>query len=189
MKKNSFKDFYQNRGGKAIFFFGFYLIFFLVLASFIKSVQDTKEKSSNLLEENTISTITTIHDLFENDFSYSFEIEDDDNIITFNGSKSSIDYNDYEYPYFLDYVNINQLIKKSKVTKAGQVMTYYELSNQTLNDILNTNMPDGVNTISEFYGTGSQNEGTYTVILDLKEYMGKEKFMIKLNYKVGDKSE
>lgn len=182
MKKNEeiskLKDFYQNKNGKAIFFFGFYLIFFITLAFVFRN------ENNRVKDDNSVSSLMTIRDLYQKDFLYHFEIDDNGSIIVFNGSKKNLDYNSYEYKYFLDYVNINQLIKKSKVTNVGENYTSYEMSNKVLNNLLNTKQSEGINKILENYGYND-----YSITLDLKEFMGKETFVIKLNYKVGDNNE
>ena len=54
-----FKDFYNNRNGKMILFFGFYLIFFIFLAFYIRGLDNNKNREIPKEEENIKEEITT----------------------------------------------------------------------------------------------------------------------------------
>lgn len=183
-KLNKFQNFYQKQGGKYILFFGFYIIFFIFFGIHLKNLNNSKVKVpvNQQIEEKMVS----MRSLFDNDFSYQFEINDNGSITNYKGTKKNIDYENSSFKYFLDYININQLLKKSKVTETGQLITNYELDNTVLNEILNTDVLDGMNKVTEILGN-SQNDYTYQIILDLSSYMQKENFIITLNYQVGEK--
>ena len=187
LKKKEITD--ENKKLKMILFFVFYLVFFILLSIYLKNYQD-KEKINDIEKQEIKNEITTIKDLFNKDFTYQFEINDNGVIINFNGSKKNIDYESYENKYFLDYVNLNQIIKKAKVISNSQIMASYEIDNQTLNELLNTDNLDGVNEIKEYYGriNNQVNQNEYQVILNLDNYMGRI-YTITLKYKVGENNE
>lgn len=163
-----FKDFYYKRNGKAILFFGFYLIFFLALILFLK-----KEEKVNV-DENKVGKSLTINELVNlNDYEYSFEIKDEDNTLYYKGTKNNIDYHDFNYSYFFDPVNINQLVKKSKVKEDN----VYEISNEIINSLLDTERESGNNTIMVH-----SNEERIVLDLDLHEYMNKNVYLMSLSY-------
>lgn len=169
---------------KMIIFFSFYLVFFLVLGMYLKNHQDGLDKKE---EKETTSSIITIKDLFNHEFTYHFEVNDNGILQVFNGTKKLTNYHNFDNNYFLNYVNVNQLMKKSRVTTKEQLTTYYEIENKTLNELLNSDIGDGINEIKEFYGS-SQNNYEYAIILDLTNYMGRN-YIVTLKYMVGDKSE
>ena len=183
-----FKDFYNNRNGKMILFFGFYLIFFIFLAFYIRGLDNNKNREMPKEEENIKEEITTydISHLINSDYSYNISILDNNETINFNGTKSNIDYGNYFNKYFLDIYNINQLLKKSKFIESKNLVLTYELSNNELNDILLTNKSDGTNKIDVLVNENSKVE---KITMDLGKYMGKDKYVITINYQVGENNE
>ena len=183
-----FKDFYNNRNGKMILFFGFYLIFFIFLAFYIRGLDNNKNREIPKEEENIKEEITTydISHLINNDYSYDISIFDNNDIITFSGTKSNIDYGNYFNKYFLDIYNINQLLKKSKFMGSKNFVLSYSLENSELNEILLTNKNEGSNKIDVLVNKTSQVE---KITMDLSKYMEKEKYLITINYKQGEQNE
>lgn len=182
-----FKDFYNNRNGKMILFFGFYLIFFIFLAFYLRGLNDNKvdaPKDETKVEEK-ITTYDISH-LINNDYSYNISILDNEDTISFQGTKNNIDYGNYQYKYFLDIYNINQLLKKSKFLDSKDLVLSYELSNSVLNDILLTTKDSGDNKIDVSVNKTGQVE---KITMDLSKYMEKEKYLIVINYNQGEQNE
>lgn len=178
-----FKDFYQSKRGRAILFFGFYLIFFLVLTIAFKNASnmDNKNKINNTNKESEIKENTSLYsmkNLLDNNFNYNIEVVDDDKIETFTGTKNNVDYNNFDNKYFFDIYNLNQLIKKSKFIKTEENVYYYEIENDTLNSILNVEKENGINKIN-VYASNSQ---VAKITLDLSEFMEKENYRITISY-------
>ena len=180
-----FKTFYNEKKGKYILFFGFYLIFFIFLAIYIRSANANKPKDDTKKEDVVITTYD-ISNLINNNYNYNIEIIDNEEVIYFNGNKNNIDYANYENKYFLDIYNINQLLKRSKLTKSENYTLYYELSNNDLNDILLTNKENGVNEIDVFV---NENGEINKIFFDLSKYFSKNIYQITINYIVGDNNE
>ena len=178
-----FKEFYQSKRGRAILFFGFYLIFFLVLTIAFKNASnmDNKNKVNNTNKESEIkenASLYSMKNLLDNNFNYNIEVVDDDKIETFTGTKNNVDYNNFDNKYFFDIYNLNQLIKKSKFIKTEENVYYYEIENDTLNSILNVEKENGINKIN-VYASNSQVE---KITLDLSEFMEKENYRIAISY-------
>lgn len=182
---DKFKIFYNEKNGKIILFFGFYLIFFIVLGIFLRNVNNQKEITPEKEEEKEITTYD-MSKIVNSNYQYEIKIEDNDEVILFNGTKSNIDYDGYSNKYFLDIYNINQLIKKSKFIKSKENMLTYELSNGVLNDILITEKNDGINIIDVYV---KDDTTVYKIVLDLTKYMEKEKYIIEVNYLIGEENE
>ena len=174
MKKkeiNAFKDFYLNKGGKTIIFFGFYLIFFGTLAIMLNNnksvVPSSDEVNSNTYSISKISS----------DYNYEIEIQDNNEIIHYQGTKNNIDYENNENKYFFDLFNINQLVKKSKYLNNDDGLNY-ELYNNQLNELFNTEKADGINKIKIITDSKGNLIG---VNLDLSSYLEKE-YKVKIKY-------
>lgn len=188
---DGFKTFYNDKKGKYILFFGFYLIFFIFLAIYIRTIRENKPVEKP--KEEVASKITTydISNLINNDYKYMIKIidydENSDESITFEGTKNNIDYANYENKYFLDIYNVNQLLKKSKYidTIDGTVLKY-ELNNSEINDILLTQKPEGINKIEVYVNEETK---VQEIILDLSNYFGKEFFHIEMFYTEVDNNE
>lgn len=180
------KAFYQSKRGKSICFFGFYLIFFLVLAIILNNNQNRLNNQKNNKEEvnnQQINNNYNISNLINSNYNYQFLVYDNDITYKFSGSKNNIDYMDFDNKYFFDLYNINQLIKKSKFVKREQNILMYELNNSVLNDLLIQERRDGINKINIYLKTNGDIE---KFIFDLSQFMQKDKYILELNYKVGD---
>ena len=182
---DGFKTFYNEKNGKYILFFGFYLIFFIFLAFYMRSLNANKPKEENKEQEQVVEKITTydISNLINNDYIYSIEINDNEEKINFNGKKSNIDYANYEHKYFLDIYNINQLLKRSKLVKSEDNILTYELSNKEINDILLTNKNDAVNKIDVYVNNKTE---IIRIIFDLSNYLDKDVYQIIIDYNIGE---
>ena len=184
---DDFKDWYGNRKGKYILFFGFYLIFFIVLAIYLRSENYEKKepKKEETKQEEKITTYD-ITNLIENDFKYEIVINDNEELTTFNGSKEKVDYGEYANKYFLDIYNINQLLKKSKYVDSKENILTYELTNATLNELLSKEKSDGNNRIDVYVTKDNKVE---RIVLDLSSFLDKEIYQINIKYTVGDLNE
>lgn len=184
---DGFKKFYNERKGKHILFFGFYIIFFIFLAIYIGAMNSNRPIDNNK-EETVEKGVTTynISNLINNDYGYDIEIIDDENTYIYSGTKNNVDYANYEHKYFLDIYNINQLLKRSTLVSNQNYILTYNLSNKELNDILLTDRQDGTNNILVYVNT----EGEITKInIDLSNYLEKDVYQITIDYKVGDNNE
>jgi hypothetical protein len=134
------KEWYTDKKGKYILFFGFYIIFFIIFGALLRNAKDNRQEEVNKDNTEVQEKISTydITKLINNDYQYEVVIEDEDDIITFKGSKDSIDYGNYTNKFFLDIYNINQLLKRSKFIENNENILTYELSNSELNDLLVT---------------------------------------------------
>lgn len=188
---DGFKTFYNDKKGKYILFFGFYLIFFIFLAIYIRTIRENKPVEKP--KEEVASQITTydISNLINNDYKYMIKVidydENSDESITFEGTKDNIDYANYKNKYFLDIYNVNQLLKRSKYidTIDGTVLKY-ELNNSEINDILLTQKPEGINQIEVYVNEETK---VQEIILDLSNYFEKEFFRIEMFYTEVDNNE
>ena len=188
---DGFKKFYNEKKGKHILFFGFYIIFFVFLAIYISAMNSNRPINNN--KEGTAEKEITTYDLsklINDDYEYKFVIvdyEDDiDESVTFEGTKNNIDYANYKHKYFLDIYNVNQLLKRSKLISSQNLLLTYNLENKELNDILLTQKEDGVNKIEVYVNENAQ---VHEIILDLSNYFGKEMFRIEMFYTEVDNNE
>lgn len=185
---DKFKDFYYNKKGKYILFFGFYLIFFIFFGFYIKSLKANNPKEETKEEQKQVEKITTynISKLISNDYSYDIEITDNEDLINFHGTKNNIDYANYSNKYFLDIYNINQLLKRSKLINTDNFILTYELSNKEINDILLTERKDGINKIMVYVNDKTE---VNKIFMDLSNYLEKDVYQINIIYKVGEEDE
>lgn len=197
MKKKSFfdklKEFYQSKRGKSICFFGFYLIFFLVLAIYLKQQRNVPpeepKKETNIISNNQFNNKTNNNGLFDiskivnSNYEYFYTINDNNEIINFQGTRLNVDYLSFANNYFLDIYNVNQLIKKSKFISNENRVLHYELSNSVINELLLTDKEEGINTIDIYVNDIKEVE---KIVMSLKSYFEKEKYEITLEYKVGE---
>ena len=183
---DGFKTFYNEKKGKYILFFGFYLIFFIFLAILIRSNNANKLPETDNGEQKDVITTYNISNLINNDYKYSIHIIDNDETLDFNGTKSNIDYANYTYKYFLDIYNINQLLKKSKLIKSEDYILTYELANKEINELLLTNKDNGTNKIDVYV---DNNGSVKKIDFDLSNYLEKDIYQINISYIVGDNNE
>ncbi len=178
-----FKYFYNERNGKIILFFGFYLIFFAVLGVFLRNVNNNPKENE---EQKEVITTYDVSKIVNNDFTYQIKVLDNDEIVEFNGTKNNVDYENYANKYFFDIYNINQLIKKSKYVKTEENVLYYELSNEEINEVLLTEKNTGLNQIEV---SVKDDTSVYQIVLDLAKYLEKDKYLITINYSIGEENE
>ena len=185
---DKFKDFYNNRNGKMILFFGFYLIFFIFLGIYMKSIKNNKPLDNPKEDTQIKERIVTynLSNLINNDYRYNITIFDNNDSINFNGTKNNIDYGNYENKYFLDIYNINQLLKRSKFIDSRELILYYELDNSEINDLLLTNKTGGINKINVKV---NDNNDVKEIVMDLSNFMEKEKYEITIKYFIGEDNE
>ncbi len=186
---DNFKTWYTDRKGKYILFFGFYLIFFIVLAFYIRSVQTNNPKETpkeETVEKKETITSYDLNNLINNDYEYHITIIDNENEIVFNGTKNNVDYANYENKYFLDIYNINQLLKKSKLVSSENYILSYELKNKEIDEVLLTNKVDGDNKIMVHV---KENGEVQKIVLDLSTYFEKDRYEITIDYVVGESNE
>ncbi len=167
----------ENKTLKYSLFFGFYLIFFVMLFIRLKNDQIIKENDLKEQQELIINVDNPLTNILNS--NYVITINDNLNIIKINKE----DINSYDYYYFLDIYNVNKLIKKGKLINKNNNMINYEITNLELNNILGSNMEDGINKIS----INIDNNKVINIILDLSNYFSKEVFTI--TYEVGDNNE
>ena len=184
---DGFKEWYSKRKGKYILFFGFYVIFFIFFGIYMRSLNsNTEEPKKEASAEEVKITTYSISNLINEDFQYTIEIIDNEETINFNGTKSNIDYANYENKYFLDIYNLNQLLKKSKLVSSEGNILSYELANSEINELLLTEKSDGINKIMVYVNDKTE---VNKIVLDLSNYLEKEKYTITINYIVGEKDE
>lgn len=177
-------EYFKSKNGKAVLFFGFYLIFFIFLGVYFNNIkQDEYNADTEVIDLNDkeVTNNYNVSILTDINYSYSFEINDSGVLSTFNGTRDNIDYNDYEYKYFLDINNINQLIKKGKLIDQVENTFNYELASSNIAEILETDNIVGINHLS----ITINNNTIEKVFMDLSEYMNRE-FYITLNYQLGE---
>ena len=178
--KDEIKKFKENKKLKASLFFGFYFFFFLFLIIYIRKNNITP--NSNQEANKTYD----INYLMNNDFSYHIIINDNDKEIEYTGTKNNIDYNDYENKYILDIFNINQIIKNSKYIETKENVLSYETSNFLLGALMGKESLEGTSKIDVYV----DEKGNLTkIIMDLSTFMNKDKYVITLNYEVGENNE
>lgn len=176
----------ENKKIRASIFFGFYFFFFLFLVVYIKNnnlIDNSNKNIENKIEEKKEIKEYSIKYLTDNNYKYHYIINDDSKVIEFNGTKETIDYNDYEYKYFLDIYNVNQIIKNSKYLGTENNTLNYDIENKTLCSLTDIEEISGISKISV---NVSDNHNLEKVIMDLSTYMKKDKYIITLEYEVGE---
>ena len=184
---DKFKEWYKEKKGKHILFFGFYLIFFIILAIYFRSIgNEPKEEPKKEEQKEEVIKTYDISNLINNDYEYEIIVTDNNSETTFKGSKTNVDYANFSNKYFLDIYNINQLLKRSKFISSKDNVLTYELTNKEINDILLTEREDGVNKIDVYVNEKDEVE---KIVFDLSKYLDKEIYQIDINYTVGDNNE
>ena len=185
--KDKIKEFNDNKKLKAALFFGFYFFFFLFIAIYVRKNNITINSSvDDNKEEVVVEEIKTysISNLIDNDYSYEFIINDNnDDIYNLNNAENK---DEYQYKYFLDIYNVNQIIKNSKHIETKDLVLSYETSNFLLSALIDKTILEGVST---FNVTVDNKGNLIKVVMDLSSLMEKDKYIITLNYKVGDANE
>ena len=176
----------DNNRLKASIFFGFYFFFFLFLLIYIKNnnVTFNRENSSKNSENITIRNYSI--DYLKDDYEYEFVVNNNGVETRYKGTKNNIDYENFENKYFFNIYNINQIIKNGKFLNSENNVLNYEISNITLSSLCDIELVDGISKINVYV---DNNRNLEKVIMDLSTLMKKEKYIISLDYKVGEKSE
>ena len=185
---DNFKSWYKERKGKYILFFGFYFFFFIFLAIYMRAINNDKKNNPSKEEAVEKEKITTysITNLISNDYNYEIVINDNEEIINYSGSKSNIDYANFSNRYFLDFYNINQLLKRSKFIDSKDYVLTYELSNKEINELLLTTKKDGKNKIEVYVNDDTEIE---RIVFDLSSYLEKDIYQIDIVYTIGENNE
>ena len=175
----------ENNKIKASIFFGFYFFFFLFLVVYIRNnnLMDNKNNNNENKEEVEVIKEYSIKYLIDNNYKYHFTVNENDEIKEFNGTKDKIDYEDYANKYFLDIYNVNQLIKNSKYLSTEDNTLNYEISNITLSCLTDIEEVSGISKINVYV---NDKHDLKKVILDLSSYMKKDKYIVTLEYEVGE---
>lgn len=156
--------------GKAVFFFGFYLIFFIILFILIGVMGQTTPKDYN----NNVINPVSIKSILDKNYSFSYKVVLDNNTYLYEGDKFndniSFKYNDKEYfqnnsntyvkdnewisstdpikfKYFFNENNLDNIINnayyESKTTYESGKNTYnYLISSNTINRIIDNSETD-----------------------------------------------
>ena len=177
---------------KMIAFFGFYLVFFIVLFIWMRSFNTKTNNEVN--DGETVITYKT--DLIENNnYTYVYEIIENDRTYTFKGirDQENYDVSEYKYKNFLDIYNIKKLIKNSKYlykTDNNNEISYkYEIDNKTLSNMLQDNKTpsEGINNILVYV---DNSDNVYKIELDFSSYMNSineySKYHLTLYYGMGE---
>ena len=175
----------ENKKLKAALFFGFYFFFFLFIFICIgnSKMSSNKSDANKKTEESGEINRYSIKYLMDNDYKYTFSIEDNDTKIDFNGTKDIIDYKEFDNKYFLDIFNVNQMIKNSKYLNNDANTLNYEINNDVLSNLVGVQKVEGISKIIVYV---KDNGDLYKVVLDLSSFMQKDKYLITLNYEVGE---
>ena len=181
----------EEKRKKMIIFFGFYLFFFIFLFIWMK-----QNRVDNVINDNEETVITYKMDNIENNnYSYVYEIEENDNTYIFKGIRNEENYevSEYKYKVFLDIYNIKKLIKNSKylykVDNNSEISYKYEIDNKKIASMmqLDETIEEGINNIV-VYVDGSDN--VYKIELDFSNYMKSvneyDMYHLTLYYGVGE---
>jgi len=176
---SNIKKFIKTKRGKSILFFGFYLVFFVILAIFMKNNINKEPIQDNKKLQNNLWTINRVINL--DDYLYKVEINDNGNTeIKYEARKNELsnDLEKNEMDYFLDIYNINKLIKNSKLIESLDNKTTYMITNTKLNEILSEMQEDGENIIIV-----ENSNKSLSIQMDLHEFMKKNEYIIKIEYR------
>ncbi len=156
---------------KTIAFFGFYLVFFVFVFIWMKTNEPPKEVTN----EETVITYKT-ENIENNNYTYVYEIQENDNTYTFKGIRDDENYevSEYKYKFFLDIYNIKKLIKNSKylykIDNNNEISYKYEIDNKTLSNMLQDGKTpnEGINNILVYV---DNDNNAYKIELDFSNYM------------------
>ncbi len=163
-------------------FFGFYFFFFLAIFLAYNYID-----KKNTEERDKIYTIYKT-DMIENNIChYNYIINDQEKIIEYKGytNDKEHDYSKDEHYYLLDFYNVKQLIKNSKITLYNLIDDnhgYYtlELNNQEIYKYYEGNNQDLINNIELYINSDYE---VYEIKLDLSNYFGYQ-YNIDMKYEV-----
>jgi len=204
------KTVWQDKTVRATLFFGFYFFFFLFLFINldIDSLTVGKNNSSNNQnnetqvgnqdnsENNNVNNQDNIfwefNTLIKDNYGYTYTINENDEIRMFNGrvSEPNILIDDYQYNYFLNLYNINQITKNSKfinknIFQDGYQFNY-EINNKSLGRLLENGnvLEDKQNTITIYTNSNMVINKVELELTNLmQELNGYSNYKIVLEYK------
>ena len=170
---NDWKEQPDVKKRRMILFFGFYFVFFALLIYFIRTTRE-QVKVPPVKEEDIIYKTDMIEN---NNYQYSYYIEENDNTYTFSGVRDDENYelSEYKYKELVNIYTIKQIIKNAKyllkVENGSDLISYkYEITNKDLAKILNykENLEDGTNSIIIFV---DKDKNIYQIDFDYSNYM------------------
>ncbi len=170
---NDWKEQPDVKKRRMILFFGFYFVFFALLIYFIRTTRE-QVKVPPVKEEDIIYKTDMIEN---NNYQYSYYIEENDNTYTFSGVRDDENYelSEYKYKELVNIYTIKQIIKNAKyllkVENGSDLISYkYEITNKDLAKILNykENLEDGTNPIIIFV---DKDKNIYQIDFDYSNYM------------------
>ena len=181
---------------KMIYFFGFYLVFFVVLFIWMRSSEGNINNNNNNTSNDNETVINYKTDKIENNnYTYVYEIEENDNHISYKGIRDDDNYDvsEYKYKFFLDIYNIKKLIKNSKylykIDNNNEISYKYEIDNKTISNMLQDGkeVDNGINNILVYV---DNNDNVYKIELDFTSYMVSvneyTKYHLTLYYGIGE---
>ena len=134
--KDKIKEMSKDTKGKAVLFFGFYIIFFAGVFLFI-NLTDSKLTYGDDYERSTVSYTFNLDNIFKENYSFTYDITLDNNFYSYFGAKKeeveSFKYNN------LDYYRDGEkfLVKKDEWIEAENPYVYREyLNNKNIKMIL-----------------------------------------------------
>lgn len=142
-------EYAKTKKGKAVFFFGFYTIFFICLFIFIDKSSKTPQNNTdnqNNQQENVNNNVNsqgyyqTIN-LEKSNYTYKITIQKNLEIEILEGSKENKEsINNYEYQEFVDLIEIKRIIKNAKYLSKTLYSdnTYkvnYQINNKDLGEL------------------------------------------------------
>ncbi len=170
---NDWKEQPDVKKRRMILFFGFYFVFFALLIYFIRTTRE-QVKVPPVKEEDIIYKTDMIEN---NNYQYSYYIEENDNTYTFSGVRDDENYelSEYKYKELVNIYTIKQIIKNAKyllkVENGSDLISYkYEITNKDLAKILNykENLEDSTNPIIIFV---DKDKNIYQIDFDYSNYM------------------
>lgn len=173
----------QNKSLKYSLFFGFYIIFFIVL--FIMYQNYGKKVDEIKKQEEKITIYDIVRDSIDKYYhdKYEYQVFLNNEMIMKN-VVSNPNNESHQYQYYFDLYNINKLIKNSKLEKEEENTYYFKLNNQELDSIFNTTSEKIDNDIILY----TNDNKLIKVVYDLSNYY-QEDLKIEINYIKGDNNE
>ena len=197
--KDKIKEMSKDTKGKAVLFFGFYIVFFAGVFLFI-NLTDSKLTYGDDYERSTVSYTFNLDNIFKENYSFTYDITLDNNFYSYFGAKKeeveSFKYNNYDYyrngnnyylknedwilvdnPYvyseFLNNKSIKSILEKSYFVSK----TVYESGKNTFNFAISSNV---LNTL--LYGLNTDyDEVPNEIILSTDEEKNVNNIIFNLN--------
>ena len=130
-----FKEFKKKRYAKAVFFFGFYLLLFLIIG-ILTRVNDPNNKYEF---ERGDSGVLDVRSIRNNNYSFTYEVKLDDDTYNYEGNKSDdkINYKYNEKEYYQD--KLKTYVKKDDWSSTDSPIKFYKLLDEnTLRNIVDS---------------------------------------------------